>query len=223
MIESSAFPTPESASADGLVAISQSMSPELLIDAYRNGIFPWTANPVSWWSPDPRAVFMLQPLKLKENLQRALRKPFRITTNRSFRKVMETCAEVHSRNDQTWIEPTFIENYTKLHQSGFAHSIEAWDGNDLVGGLYGVQVGSLFCGESMFHLQPDASKAIMALLLSGLSENGFTLLDSQVPNEGTRFMGAVEIPRVEFLKHLRAGRDQVLDFPQIAKDDPEHP
>lgn len=200
-----AFPDPRGARRDGLVAIGGDLSVDRLVLAYRSGLFPWSVEPITWWSPDPRAIFELGPdgIHVSRSLARTLRKlPWRIAWNTAFRRVMMACAEAH-RHQGEWISPRFIDAYTALNEAGYAHSIECWDGNELVGGLYGVAVGGLFAGESMFHRASDASKVAVWHTAQRLRERGFALFDTQMITETTRALGAIEIGRTEYLARLR--------------------
>lgn len=198
------FPDPSSARRDGLLAVGGDLSQPRLLLAYRKGIFPWSVDPITWWSPDPRAVFRLGPegFHVSRSLSRTLRRlTWSITFNRAFRHVMAACAAAH-RHEGEWISPKFIEAYTALHEAGHAHSVECWNGSELVGGVYGVAVGGLFAGESMFHRADDGSKVALYHLMQRLRTQGYTLFDSQMITETTRSLGAVEISRTEYLQLL---------------------
>ena len=197
------FPDPRFAEADGLVAIGGDLSVPRLLLAYRSGIFPWTVNLITWWSPDPRAIFELDEFHVPQSLAKFLRKEvFRVTINRAFRKVMEGCAAPAPGRRSTWITPEFIEAYTRLHKLGHAHSVECWQRNQLVGGIYGVAIGGFFAGESMFHRADNASKVALHHLVQHLRGRGFALFDIQMITPATRLLGAVEIPRNEYLRRL---------------------
>jgi leucyl/phenylalanyl-tRNA--protein transferase len=199
------FPSPDRSPWQGLVAIGGDLSPARLLNAYRAGIFPWSVEPITWWSPEPRAIFEFDKVHIPRSLQRTLRREkFRVTFNRSFGQVIRACASVPREDDGTWITPTIIEAYEKLHQDGWAHSIECWHGDQLAGGVYGVAIGGLFAGESMFHHVSDASKVALIRLLGHLHQRGFTLFDTQMLTETTRALGAVEIRRREYLARLRS-------------------
>ena len=188
----------------GLVAIGGDLSVPRLLLAYRSGIFPWTVNPLTWWSPDPRAVIELDRLHVSRSLVRALRRqPFAITTNLTFCDVMEACASPAPGRETTWISSEFIAAYSELHERGHAHSLECWEGNRLVGGIYGVSVGGLFAGESMFHRVSNASKAALFHLVQHLRNRGYALLDVQMVTPVTAQMGAREISRGDYLSRLR--------------------
>ncbi len=199
------FPDPRLAISrgpwDGLVAVGGDMSPERLLLAYRSGLFPWTVNPVTWWSPDPRGIFELGALHTGRTLKRMLRRlPFRVTFDTAFEAVVRACAEVPRPG--AWISEEFIAAYSALHRLGHAHSIECWRDEDLVGGVYGVVVGGLFAGESMFHRVDNASKVALVHLHAHLKARGFQLFDVQMVTAATAAMGAVEISRHEYLKRL---------------------
>jgi leucyl/phenylalanyl-tRNA--protein transferase len=197
---------------DGLVAIGGDLSVPRLLLAYRSGIFPWTDNPVTWWSPDPRAIFELDHFRPPESLVRALRKEvFQITMNRAFRRVMEGCAASARGRESTWITPAFIDAYTQLHQEGHAHSVECWQENELVGGIYGVAIGGFFAGESMFHRESNASKIALCHLVRHLRDHQFRLFDIQTLTPITSQLGGVTIPREEFLRRLKAA----VEFPVL--------
>jgi len=198
------FPDPRSALADGLVAIGGDFSPARLLLAYRSGIFPWTDDPISWWSPDPRGIFELEQFHVSRSFARFLRRnPYRLTVDRAFRLVMEGCAAPNVGRGQTWITANFIEAYTQLHEQGHAHSVECWQGDELVGGIYGVAVGGLFAGESMFHRADNASKTALHHLITHLRTRGFSLFDIQMVTDITQQLGATEISRAEYLSRLR--------------------
>jgi leucyl/phenylalanyl-tRNA--protein transferase len=185
----------------GLVAVGGDMSVPRLLLAYRSGLFPWTANPVTWWSPDPRGIIELDQFHVSRSLARTLRKGgFEVTFNRAFREVITACAK--TRRPGGWISPEFITAYTALHEAGHAHSVECWRAGELVGGVYGVAVGGLFAGESMFHKADDASKVALFHLVGRLRERGFILFDTQMVTPVTRQLGATEISRATYLRRL---------------------
>lgn len=198
------FPDPELADPDGLLAIGGDLSVPRLLAAYKKGIFPWTADPITWWSPDPRAVFELDKFHVPRSLAKLIRKGvFQVTINKAFRQVMEGCAEPAPGREQTWITHEFIEAYTRLHKLGHAHSLECWQNGALAGGIYGVAIGGFFAGESMFHRAPNASKVALYHLVQHLRHRGFELFDIQMVTPVTRLLGAVEIPRTEYLRRLK--------------------
>lgn len=203
------FPDPRRAGKEGLLAIGGDLSPQRLLLAYVHGIFPWYGEdePILWWSPDPRCVLFPSAVSVSRRLERIIRQErFRLTCNRAFGQVVAACAGVRvSKGEETWLIAEMQGAYQKLHELGFAHSIEAWEGEALVGGLYGVAMGRFFFGESMFHLRSNASKVILAQLARYLHREGFELLDCQVPNPHLISMGACEVSREDFLERLRSG------------------
>ena len=197
------FPNPRRADAEGLVAVGGDLSVARLLLAYRSGIFPWSVNPLTWWSPDPRGVLELDAFHLSRSLARTLRQGrFTISFDRAFRPVMEACAAPAPGRRDTWISPEFLEAYTELHRQGHAHSVECWLGPKLVGGVYGVAVGGLFAGESMFHQVSDASKVALFHLTERLREQHFELFDLQMLTPITRQLGGSELVRDQYLARL---------------------
>ena len=200
------FPPPELAD-DGLLAVGGDLSVERLVLAYSMGIFPWYSDkdPILWWSPDPRLVLFPAELKVSRSLRQTIKKDiYRVTTNTAFEDVIRNCATVTRKGAEgTWITDDMIEAYIKLHKAGYAHSVEAWDGDELAGGFYGVILGKAFFGESMFAKKSDASKVAFATYAIALAEKGFELIDCQVTTEHMKRFGAREIPRDEFMKHLK--------------------
>jgi len=200
------FPPSDHADPDGLLAVGGDLSAERLLLAYQQGIFPWySANtPILWWSPDPRLVLFPDELKVSKSLQRVLKKSFfKVTMDRAFLEVIQRCAGVkRDYGEGTWIVPEMVEAYHLLHRLGHAHSVESWYEGKLVGGLYGVAMGRVFFGESMFTEKTDASKAALVRLVQLLQRWDFELIDCQVTTGHLKRFGAREIPRKEFLKHL---------------------
>jgi leucyl/phenylalanyl-tRNA--protein transferase len=197
------FPDARLADPDGLVAIGGDLSVPRLLLAYRSGIFPWTVNPITWWSPNPRAIFELDRFHVSHSLARLIRtRAFEITIDRAFREVMEGCAAPTPDRRATWITKEFVEAYTRLHAQGHAHSVECWQKGELAGGIYGVSLGGFFAGESMFHRVGNASKVALCHLVQHLRERGFALFDIQMATPATLPFGAVEIPRGEYLRRL---------------------
>ena len=195
---------PDQGPPDGLVGVGGTLDPATLVRAYADGVFPWFGehDPVLWWSPDPRAVFPLDAFHVPRRLARTVAQgKYRVSFDTCFRAVMEACGE--NREEGSWIIPEMVEAYTNLHEMGFAHSVEAWLGDDLVGGVYGIALGGLFAGESMFFRAPDASKVALVALHRRLVDHGFELFDTQIANEHTFRFGAVEIPRGEYLMRVR--------------------
>jgi leucyl/phenylalanyl-tRNA--protein transferase len=207
------FPDPERADARGLVAVGGEFSTERILAAYRRGIFPWSVNPVTWWSPDPRGIFELDVFHVSHSLARIIsRGRFSITRDRAFSDVIKQCAAPGPRRQGAWITPEFIAAYTRLHQLGHAHSVECWQADVLAGGIYGVAIGGLFAGESMFHRADNASKVALYHLVEHLRERGFLLFDIQMVTSATRPLGAVEISRREYLKRLAAALGHNCSF-----------
>lgn len=207
------FPDPRLADAKGLVAIGGDLSLERLLAAYREGIFPWTVNPVTWWSPDPRAIFELDQIHVPKSLEKIMRREvFEVTIDRAFRQVMEGCAAAAPGRRTTWITPEFIRAYTRLHEAGHAHSVECWLDGRLAGGIYGVALGGLFAGESMFHRVSNASKAALVHLANHLRQQGFGLFDIQMLTPVTRQLGALEISREDYLKRLAKALKKNVQF-----------
>ena len=194
-----AFPDPERAldEPNGLLAAGGDLSPERLLHAYRLGVFPWysAGQPILWWSPDPRAVLFPERMRVSRSLRKTLRQGrFRVTVDTAFREVMDACAAPRPGSDGTWITPEMLAAYTRLHSLGWAHSVECWRDGRLAGGLYGVAMGRVFFGESMFSRESDASKVALA----HLSGQGYRLIDCQVESEHLARLGAEPVPRRTF-------------------------
>ena len=203
------FPPPELATDyDGLLAVGGDLSEERLLTAYANGIFPWPCEelPLAWWSPDPRFVLYPHALTVSKSLARVLKKnTFTYTVDRCFAEVIGHCRKAKRvGQDGTWITAKMEKAYIALHRAGYAHSVEAWAGDRLAGGLYGVSIGCCFFGESMFAHEPDASKCAFVRLVEELQKQRCPLVDCQVYTEHLARFGAVEIPRTAFLEQLRA-------------------
>ena len=199
------FPDAEEADEHGLVAVGVDFRPGTVLRAYRNGIFPWPQSErlVGWFSPDPRAIF---PLEHEPHVSRSMRRTlrsgaFRVTVDAAFADVMKACGE--RRKGGTWITKNLLKGYLELHRLGWTHSVEVWEGEELVGGIYGVAVGGLFAGESMFHRRTDASKVAFYNLVMRLRAAGYVLFDVQVQNPHIESLGCVEIPRREYLARVR--------------------
>jgi len=199
------FPDPRSARGD-IIAIGDDLSVETLREAYRHGIFPWPHDklPLPWFSPRRRAVIFFDELHIGRTLRRSMRRAqFTFTIDKAFDSVIRACASTpRAEGEGTWIGPEIIRAYSRLHLEGDAHSVEAWEGNALVGGLYGIDAGGLFTGESMFHHRPEASKVALLHLIDHMRERGATLLDCQIMTPHVRALGAREIPRAQFLDLL---------------------
>lgn len=198
------FPPAEYASPEGILAIGGDLSPERLLLAYRNGIFPWFEDdePILWWCPPERMVLFLDELKVSKSMRNILnRDMFRVTWDTAFKDVIALCRDIKRDGQRgTWITTEMTEAYCRLHELGYARSVEVWQGEQLVGGLYGVDMGHVFCGESMFSLVPNASKVAFIALARHLGEKNYKLLDCQVHNDHLETLGAREISRREFLK-----------------------
>ncbi|ELN1638725.1 leucyl/phenylalanyl-tRNA--protein transferase [Salmonella enterica] len=208
-----AFPSPEGAlrEPNGLLALGGDLSPARLLMAYQHGIFPWFSpgDPILWWSPDPRAVLWPEKFHLSRSMRRFHNaSPYRVTLNYAFDRVIDGCA--NHRDEGTWITRGIEEAYRRLHELGHAHSIEVWRDRELVGGMYGVSQGALFCGESMFGRQENASKTALLVFCAEFTRHGGKLIDCQVLNSHTASLGAIEIPRRDYLDHLAALRQQPL-------------
>jgi leucyl/phenylalanyl-tRNA--protein transferase len=203
------FPPVSKARRSGLLAVGGDLSPERLLVAYANGIFPWPSSDVSvlpWYCPSPRTVLVPGQIRVNRSLRRAVsRTPFTITYDRAFPEVIAECAALR-QDEGTWITPSMIEAYTRLYELGFAHSVESWNGTTLVGGIYGVSLGAAFFGESMFRRESDASKIALYELLRRLESWGFLFLDCQMMTPHVRSLGAVEWSR----KHFQAELEKAL-------------
>jgi leucyl/phenylalanyl-tRNA--protein transferase len=201
------FPPPQAADAHGLLGMGGELSPEWLLDAYSHGIFPWPIDEhhLAWWSPDPRAIIELDRLHVSRRLARTCRSgKFHLTSDRDFVGVIEGCATACGRKHHTWITREMKAAYIRMHELGYAHSIEAWHKGVLVGGTYGVALGGLFAAESMFYRMSDASKVALVKLVEHLRHRGYQLLDIQMLTPHTQRMGAVEIPRSVYLRRVAA-------------------
>ena len=201
-----AFPPPEHATPDGLLAIGGDLSIDRLLLAYQQGIFPWYSedDPILWWCPDPRMILVPSEFHISRSLRRTLnRNMFTVTADRAFHDVITACAQPQAPpRDSTWITPEMRRAYIALHEAGYAHSIEAWYEGELAGGIYGVSLGACFFGESMFSRKTDASKIAMKHLVDLALDRQWPFIDCQVPNDHLRSLGAREIPRAEFLRTL---------------------
>ncbi len=202
------FPPVENADRHGLVAIGGDLSPERLMLAYRSGVFPWfdPYDPILWWSPPQRMVVFPEEFKASKSMRNILNRGiFEVTFNQNFREVIANCKKAERRGQNgTWITDEMLEAYCELHEMGVAKSIEVWQEDELVGGLYGVDLGHVFCGESMFSKVPNASKAAFLFLMEKLKTENYKLLDCQVYNEHLESLGAREIPRKVFMEILKS-------------------
>ncbi|MEJ2201164.1 MAG: leucyl/phenylalanyl-tRNA--protein transferase [Desulfuromonadaceae bacterium] len=215
------FPPPEFSEPEGLLAVGGDLSSSRLLLAYSMGIFPWFSEgePILWWSPDPRCVLFPDELNISRSLAKTLRRSrFRSSFNTAFSAVVAACAENRPKqNSGTWITVGIQQAYENLHRLGFAHSVECWQGDELVGGLYGVCLGRCFFGESMFHRVSDASKVALVALVRRMRQKGWTLIDCQLPNDHLFSLGAKLLPRQEFLSRLR--RSGVVPGPAQPRPD----
>ncbi|MDD2653281.1 MAG: leucyl/phenylalanyl-tRNA--protein transferase [Sulfurimonas sp.] len=198
------FPHPNDANEDGIVAWGGDLTPSRLMRAYQNGIFPWYSkdDPILWWSTNPRLIMELDDFKLSHSLKKSIKK-FSYKFDKNFREVVKQCSSIKRENQNgTWIQDEVIEAYSELHDMGIAHSVEAYLDDKLVGGLYGVVVGRVFCGESMFAHVSDASKSAYATLIKHLKHWGYDFIDCQVPTPHLKSLGAKEVSRDNFLSRL---------------------
>ncbi len=212
------FPPVERALAEpnGLLAAGGDLSAARLTEAYRNGIFPWYSEgqPVLWWSPDPRMVLFPPELKLSRSLRKRLKRhDYEVRADTRFEEVMRECAAPREGQSGTWITEDMIAAYTALHRAGRAHSVETWIGGELAGGLYGVALGRMFYGESMFTRAPEASKIALATLVRQLERWGYGMIDCQMPTTHLARFGASEIPRAEFMRKLAT----LVNYPDTAR------
>jgi leucyl/phenylalanyl-tRNA--protein transferase len=183
--------------------MTRDLLPVQLLEAYRKGIFPWTENPVTWWSPDPRGILPLDQLHVPRRLEKTIRSgTFSFTINLSFEEVVRGCAQPAKGREESWIGPCFLKAYGDLHRMGYAVSYEAWKDGKLAGGLYGVKIGRFFAGESMFHHMRDGSSAVLVFAAKTLQAEGCLLFDLQMVTPHTKRFGAIEVKRVEYLKRL---------------------
>ena len=211
------FPPAEMAEPEGVVLFGGRLTPEWLLDAYAHGIFPWPifdgTDIVVWWSPDPRAIFEFDRFRVSRRLMRTcLSGRFEVSCDRNFAGVIEGCASSGDRVENTWLTPKMIAAYTRLHELGHAHSIEVWHEGKLAGGTYGVTIGGLYAGESMFFRERDASKVALVHLMHHLRVRGYSLFDIQQCTAHTISLGAVEIPRNEYLSRLEVALRQPVTF-----------
>ena len=214
----SPFPPLDAALGDpnGLLAAGGDLSPESLLAAYRHGIFPWynEGQPILWWSPDPRMVLFTEEFRVPRSLQKKLKtRPFDLRVDTAFREVMQGCSEPREGQSGTWISPPVVDAYARLHRLGYAHSVEAWRNGSLVGGLYGVAIGRMFFGESMFAKEADASKVALAALVALLRAKDMPVIDCQQETQHLARFGARPIPRRQFADWL----SRLVNCPQPAE------
>ena len=212
----SPFPPVEQAmhTPNGLLAAGGDLTPARLLDAYRHGIFPWFSadDPILWWSPDPRMVLFPVEFRISHSLRKTLRKGvFKVRTDTAFEQVMRQCAAPRPGQDGTWIHEGMIAAYVSLHRMGYAHSVEAWQDGELAGGLYGIAIGRMYYGESMFSLRSNASKVALAHLTAQLLRWNFGMIDCQMNTTHLATLGAREIPRKEFIRRLQ----ELVHYPDI--------
>ena len=199
------FPHPELADEDGLLAVGGDLLPQTLINAYRIGAYPWfnEEDPILWWNPNPRLVLFPSEVKVSNSMKQVLKKgKFSYSINKQFEEVIQQCRNIRILQDGTWISPEIVEAYTSMHYLGLAHSVEVWENGDLVGGFYGIQLGKVFFGESMFSKTSNASKAALIYFCLHAMQEGIALIDCQQSTAHLMSLGAKEISRSEFLEHL---------------------
>ncbi|OQY20565.1 MAG: leucyl/phenylalanyl-tRNA--protein transferase [Desulfobacteraceae bacterium 4572_35.1] len=206
------FPAPQCADENGLLAVGGDLSTQRLLLAYSCGIFPWNhpSDPTLWWSPNPRCVLHPEQVHISRSMTKKIaREQFKITFDMAFNACILHCAECNQRAEQTWISQKIVAAYNRLHKRGYAHSVECWQDDELVGGLYGLALGRCFCGESMFHTQTDASKMAFIALAQHLLELDYQLIDCQLPTDHLHSLGAYDIDREQFLHRLEQCQPKV--------------
>lgn len=210
------FPNPLYAEDKGLLAYGGDLTATRIMTAYLNGIFPWynESDPILWWSPNPRLVLDLDDLKVSKSLKKVINKDiYEIKFDENFTQTMIECKNISRENQKgTWIQDELIEAYTKIHEMGFAHSFEAYYEGELVGGGYGINIGNIFCGESMFAKKSNASKVAFYFLVQRLKEKGFTLIDCQIPSPHLESLGAKKMDRKDFLKLVKESSENLKEF-----------
>ncbi|WP_447749669.1 leucyl/phenylalanyl-tRNA--protein transferase [Pseudomonas nicosulfuronedens] len=208
---------------NGLLAAGGDLNPQRLVQAYRHGCFPWyqDGQPILWWSPDPRTVLFPEELHVSRSLAKLIRQQqYQVTIDQDFEQVIQGCASPRDYADGTWITSPMQDAYCQLHRLGVAHSAEAWSGNELVGGLYGLAIGRLFFGESMFSRADNASKVAFVTLMQRLKAAGFVLIDCQMPTQHLHSFGARAISRREFASYLRRHLDETPSRDWTSQADP---
>jgi len=213
--KSLAFPplTTALSEPNGLLAFGGDLTVARICSAYKHGVFPWYSqgDPIMWWSPDPRAIITTSSLKINRTLKKVLKqKNFRISLNKAFDEVIELCADAPFRNEDTWIVPEMIDAYKQLHCQGYAHSIEVWQNDQLVGGLYGVAINGYFSGESMFYKVSNASKIALVSLAQHLQSIDVHLIDCQLLNPFLEDMGCTEVPRAKFIEQQQQHLSKII-------------
>lgn len=211
--ESLVFPNPSLSNEDGVLAVGGDLTVDRLILAYENGIFPWynDGDPIIWWSPDPRFVLFPDKIKISKSTRQTIRNSgFRISYDTVFETVIQNCQQIDrgERRRGTWITDDMLKAYIKLHEAGYAHSVEVWKDKELVGGLYGVSIGKCFFGESMFHFASNASKVALVSLTTNLHRHGFWLIDCQQETDHLKSLGAEAISRMDFLQYLKRNTEE---------------
>jgi leucyl/phenylalanyl-tRNA--protein transferase len=212
------FPPVEAAGPDGVLLVGGSLAPDWMLEAYRRGIFPMPIKVekrrhIAWLSPDPRGILEIDDLHVSRRLLRRLKRgEFQFSLDRAFPDVVEGCAAPRGYDDDCWLTLAMQNAYVNLHELGHAHSVEVWQDGFLVGGIFGVAIGGLFAGESMFHRATDASKAALAVLVEHLRQRGYALLDVQWTNSHTRSLGASDIPRCKYMERLAAAVERRVSF-----------
>ena len=207
------FPDANEADDEGLVAWGEDLDVERILSAYRNGIFPWfnEGDPVLWWSPNPRLILYPKDLKVSKSLKKSIKK-FEVKFDNDFESVIRACGDVRKDKEGTWITEELIEKYIEIHKQKIAHSVETYYNGELVGGLYGLVIGDIFCGESMFAKKNDASKVAFYHLIEKLKRENFYMVDCQIPTNHLKSLGAIEISRKLFLRKLKKGLDKPKNF-----------
>ena len=209
------FPNPNTAHESGIVCYGGDLNPNRVIKAYMSGIFPWynEDDPILWWSPNPRCILKFEDFKVSKTLKKCIDKNiYEIKFDNDFENVIKSCQNAPRNSNKTWLNDEMIETYIQLYNMGFAHSFESYLDGKLVGGGYGINIGDIFCGESMFSLQNDASKVALYHLVHRLKNNGFNFIDCQVPNEHLISLGATTISREEFLLNVQNSLNNPKSF-----------
>jgi len=210
-----AFPSPREAGSEGLLAYGGGLEPSRLLTAYKKGIFPWYSkdDPILWWSPNPRLVLYPKDFKVKKSFRKILRSSkFIVKFDHNFRQTIKICAKIREGNEETWLIKDMQDAYIELHNMGFAHSVEVYEDDEFIGGLYGIAIGKAFCGESMVSLKPNASKVALKALSDILKEQNYKFIDCQVQTDHLQSLGAVLIDRDIFLDQLEVAMQKCADI-----------